>query len=159
MTVIIILAAFALALGILEIFVLPGFGIAGIGSIACAVIDVVLIYNSYGFASAVVCTVVGLILLVFALWWVAHSKTLDKLSLHSTISSSNATEAQLSVRIGDEGTAVTRLALIGNALINGKQVEVKSSGAFINPGTPIRVTQVSEANITVEAIESAGGER
>ena len=37
-------------------------------------------------------------------------------------------------------------------VIGGKTVEVKSSGAFINPGTPIRVVRVSEANITVEAI-------
>ncbi len=155
MTVIIIFAAFALALGILEIFVLPGFGVAGISSIVCAIIDVVLIYNEYGFVPASICTALGIALLAIALWWVAHSKTLDKFSLHSTISSTNATKEQLSVNIGDEGKALTRLALVGNATINGKQVEVKSSGAFINPGTPVRVVQVSEANITVEAIENA----
>ncbi len=155
MTVIIIFAAFALALGILEIFVLPGFGVAGISSIVCAIIDVVLIYNEYGFVLASICTALGIALLAIALWWVAHSKTLDKFSLHSTISSTSATKEQLSVNIGDEGKALTRLALVGNATINGKQVEVKSSGAFINPGTPVRVVQVSEANITVEAIENA----
>ncbi len=155
MTVIIIFAVFALALGILEIFILPGFGIAGISSIVCAIIDVILIYNEYGPATAAVCTLVAVALLAVTLWWVAHSKTLDKYSLHSTISSTNATEDQLSVKVGDEGKALTRLALVGNAVINGKQVEVKSSGAFINPGTPIRVIQVSEANITVEAIPNA----
>ena len=33
MTVIIILAAFTLILGLIEIFITPGFGLAGIGSI------------------------------------------------------------------------------------------------------------------------------
>ncbi len=155
MTAIIIFAAFALALGILEIFILPGFGVAGISSIICAIIDVVLIYNKYGTTTAIICTIAALVVLAATLWWVAHSKTLEKFSLHSTISSTNATEEQLSISVGDEGKALTRLALVGNATINGKQVEVKSSGAFINPGTPIRVIQVSEANITVEAIPNA----
>lgn len=151
MTLIIVLAVLALVLGILEIFVFPGFGIAGIGSIACAVVDAVLIYDAYGFTTALICTAVGIALLLLALWWVAHSRTLDKMSLQTTISSTNATKAQLSIKVGDEGRALTRLALVGNAEIAGKQVEVKSSGAFINPGTPIRVIAVSEANITVEA--------
>lgn len=152
MTVIIILAALALVLGILEIFVLPGFGIAGIASIVCALADAVLIYHDYGFTAALLATAAGVALLLLALWWMAHSRTIDRMSLHSTISSTNATREQLSVRVGDEGRALTRLALVGNAEIGGKLVEVKSSGAFINPGTPVRVIAVSEANITVEAI-------
>lgn len=152
MTIIILLAVLALLLGFLEIFVIPGFGFAGIGSIVCAVVDAVLIYQGYGMTAALVTTAVGVALLLLALWWMAHSRTLDRMSLSSTISSTNATPDQLSVKVGDEGRALTRLALVGNAEIEGKQVEVKSSGAFINPGTRVRVTAVSEANITVEAV-------
>jgi hypothetical protein len=39
--------------------------------------------------------------------------------------------------------------LIGNAEINGAVVEVKSSGEFLDPGTPIVVVRVLEALITV----------
>lgn len=152
MTVILILAALALVLGILEIFIFPGFGFAGIGSILCALVDAVLIYQTYGFAAAAWCVGAGVLLVLMALWWVAHSRTFDKVALHSTISSTNATEEQLSVKVGDEGKSLTRLALVGNAMIGGHVVEVKSAGAFINPGTPIRVVSVSEANITVEAV-------
>lgn len=152
MLFILILAALALAFGILEIFVLPGFGIAGIGAIICALVDAILIYYTYGFATAAWCTLAGVALVLVALWWVAHSRTFDKLALHSTISSTNATDAQLSVKVGDEGTALTRLALVGNASFGDKVVEVKSAGAFINPGTSIRVVAVSEATITVEAV-------
>ena len=70
MTLIIVLAVLALVLGILEIFVFPGFGIAGIGSIACAVVDAVLIYDAYGFTTALICTAVGIALILLALWWV-----------------------------------------------------------------------------------------
>ncbi|MCF2635407.1 NfeD family protein [Prevotellamassilia timonensis] len=151
MTIIIILALLALCLGVVEIFIIPGFGVSGIAAILCALADVVLIYQSYGFLPAVLSVAAALVLLGLMLWWVSRSRMLDRMALHSTISSSSASSDQLSVQVGDHGVALTRLALIGNARINGKQVEVKSSGAFINPGTPLVVVAVNEANVTVEA--------
>ena len=133
MTLIIIIAIVALLLALLEIFVIPGFGLAGIGSIVCAVTDVVLVYNAYGLWPAVGAIAVALVVLGLLLWWVARSKAVDRMALHATISSTNATEAQLSVRPGDEGVAVTRLALVGNARFGDRIVEVKSSGSFIDP--------------------------
>ena len=150
MTLIIIIAIVALLLALLEIFVIPGFGLAGIGSIVCAVTDVVLVYNAYGLWPAVGAIAVALAVLGLLLWWVARSKAVDRMALHATISSTNATEAQLSVRPGDEGVAVTRLALVGNARFGDRIVEAKSAGSFIDPATPVRVVSVSEALITVE---------
>lgn len=152
-TIILILAALTLVLGLLEIFIFPGFGVAGIGAVVCALVDVYLIYGAYGWWPAVWAVVSGLLLLALMLWWISRSRTIDRMALHSSITSTNATEAQLSVRVGDRGRALTRLALVGNADFGGKTVEVKSSGAFINPGTPVRVVSVSEANVTVEAAD------
>lgn len=152
MTLILILAALALVLAFVEIVIVPGFGLAGMRAILCALIDVVIIYSEHGLLWAVVAIVAALAVLGLMLWWVSRSRTMDKMALHTSIDSTNATPEQLSVRVGDVGTALTRLALVGNAEIGGKTVEVKSSGAFINPGTPIRVVRVNEANITVEAI-------
>lgn len=150
MTLIIILAALSLVLGLLEIFILSGFGFAGIGSIVCAVVDAILIYNAYGFSWACIAVVVAILLLVLMLYIVANSRTFDRMSLKTSIDSTNATTEQLSVKVGNEGRAITRLALVGNAEIEGKQVEVKSSGEFINSGTPIRVIKVDKAQIIVE---------
>ncbi len=150
MTLIIILAALSLVLGLLEIFILPGFGFAGIGSIVCAVVDAILIYNAYGFSWACIAVVVAILLLVLMLYIVANSRTFDRMSLKTSIDITNATTEQLSVKVGNEGRAITRLALVGNAEIEGKQVEVKSSGEFINSGTPIRVIKVDKAQIIVE---------
>lgn len=150
MTLIIILAALSLVLGLLEIFILPGFGFAGIGSIVCTVVDAILIYNAYGFSWACIAVVVAILLLVLMLYIVANSRTFDRMSLKTSIDSTNATTEQLSVKVGNEGRAITRLALVGNAEIEGKQVEVKSSGEFINSGTPIRVIKVDKAQIIVE---------
>lgn len=152
-TLILIIAALTIVLGLIELCIAPGFGLAGIGAVICALADVVLVYNNFGTFWAIVTIILALAVFGIMLWWVARSKTFDKMALHSTIDSTNATHAQLSVNPGDTGKALTRLALVGNAEINGNMVEVKSSGDFINPGTPIRVINVNEANITVEAIQ------
>lgn len=153
-TIIIILALLTLILGVIEVFFVPGFGVAGICSVICALIDVALIYQQWGLTWAIVAVVVAIAALLLALRWLARSKDLDRMALHSTIDSTAATQAQLSVKVGDTGKALTRLALVGNAEIGGRQVEVKSSGEFISPGTPVRVINVNEANITVERCEA-----
>lgn len=151
-TLIIVIAVLTLILGILEIFVIPGFGFSGISAVICALLDTLLVYLEFGPVWAMVTIAVTLIVFGLMIAWVAHSKTFDKMALHTAINSTNATTEQLSVQVGDEGISLTRLALIGNAQIGDKTVEVKSSGAFIDPGTRIRVIHVSEANITVEAV-------
>ena len=148
MATILIVALLAILLGLLEIFVLPGFGIAGIAAIVCAVLDAIFIYNQYG----ALWTVVAVAILCIMLYTVAHSRSVERLSLKAAIKSTNATQEQLSVKVGDTGHSLTRLALVGNAEIGGKQVEVKSSGEFINPGTPIRVISVNEAQIIVSVL-------
>ena len=61
MTLIIVIAVLVLVLGLLEAFVIPGFGIAGIGSIACALLDVYLVYDAYGLSWACGALVIGII--------------------------------------------------------------------------------------------------
>ena len=148
--VILILALLALVLIAVEVFIIPGFGISGIGAIVCVVIAEFLIYGEFGaWASFFSLMFFGLVTILL-MWWVGKSKTIDKVSLHSSIDSTNATKEQLSVKVGDEGVALTRLALIGNAEIDGKMVEVKSSGKFIEEGTPLVVTYVNEALVMVK---------
>lgn len=152
MATILIVALLAILLGLLEIFVLPGFGNAGIAAIVCAVLDAIFIYNQYGALWTVVAVVVAVAILCIMLYTVAHSRSVERLSLKAAIKSTNATQEQLSVKVGDTGHSLTRLALVGNAEIGGKQVEVKSSGEFIDANTPIRVVMVNEALVVVERI-------
>lgn len=153
MALILILIAAALILGLIELFLMPGFGLAGISAIGCAAAAVAFIYVDYGLAAALVAVVVGLVILALMLWWMAHSKALERISLKTSIDSKNATPEQLAVKPGDEGVALTRLALVGNARFGNSVVEVKSNGAFIDPKARIRVVSVSEALITVEQLD------
>lgn len=115
-TLIIILILLALVLFALEIFVFPGFGISGIGGIASLGSAIYLIYNEYGGNAALGTLVASGLVLALCIWWVMRSKAIERVSLKSTIDSTAATQAQLSVKVGDKGKALTRLALkIGRA--------------------------------------------
>ncbi len=147
---IILLFLFCALLLAVELFILPGTTVAGIAAGCCLVAANYIVFDRFGVAvglwvlaaSLVVCCLIG--------YWMLRSKTLEKYSLHKTIDSTAATAEQLSVSPGDEGVALTRLALIGNADIHGKMVEVKSGDGFIDEGTPIVVVRVDEALIIVK---------
>lgn len=64
-----------------------------------------------------------------------RSKTLDKVALKKNITSKVDRTAADQVKVGDTGVAITRLALIGNAEIDGNIVEVKSMDGFLNEKT------------------------
>ncbi len=152
-TLILLLGLVALLLFAIEVFVTPGFGVAGIGGTLCLIGTNVMVFLNYGNTIGLL-TVAGSVVVVgLLLWWMGRARIVDRMALHSTISSTAATKAQLSIRPGDEGTAVTRLALIGNATIGGKTVEVKSADGFIDEGTPLVVTAVEEALILVRRKE------
>lgn len=140
----------AIVLFAVEVFLTPGTGVAGIGAVICVITANVLIYFNYNAFTATATFLLSTALTLLLLWWLSKSKTIEKMALKAHVEGSNATTSQLSIKVGDTGHALTRLALIGNALIDGKVVEVKSAGAFLDEGTPLRVIAVSEASIVVE---------
>ena len=79
-----------------------------------------------------------------------RSKTLDKVALKKNITSKVDRTAADQVKVGDTGVAITRLALIGNAEIDGNIVEVKSVDGFLNEKTPIIVNRITDGVIMVE---------
>ena len=149
LTIIILLAIVTLLLFAIEALITPGFGVAGICGAVCAVVANILTFIRYGNAIGMAVLGATVTVVIGFLYWLSRSRAIERATLHSTISSTAATPAQLSIKAGDEGREETRLALIGNAVIDGKTVEVKSADGFIDEGTPIVVTRVEDALILV----------
>lgn len=150
--IIALLIAAGILLFMVEIFMIPGISIAGIASAIC------LLYANY-YAFVNLGSTAGLITLalscsgcIIVLIWFMRSKTLDKLALKKDINSKVDNRAAKSVKIGDTGISVTRLALIGNAEINGNIIEVKSMDGLLNEKTPIIVERIDEGIIMVRKL-------
>ena len=151
---IIIMFALALVLCLVETFLIPGFGVCGVLSALCALIGLGAVFGMYGIVAGSVATAAVLLLGGLMLYWVMHSKRIERLSLHATIDSSVASEAQQTVKVGDKGVALTRLALVGMARLGSVEVEVRSASGFIDEGTPIIVTKINNNEIHVSRSNS-----
>jgi len=148
--IITVLIIAAIILLLVEIFFIPGVSIAGIAAAAA------LIYaNYYAFvymgptAGFITLTVSG-VTSIGSIVLFMRSKTLDKVSLKKNIDSKVDKKAEHSTQVGEKGVTTTRLALIGYAEINGKIVEVKSTGGFLDEKTPIIVTRIADGTVLVE---------
>jgi membrane-bound ClpP family serine protease len=85
LVVLLVLAGVALLL--MEMFLLPGFGIAGIGGFAALVGAVVLAWLKIGHVAGYITLGACLILSGLAIWGFLRSKALDKMALDSKIDS------------------------------------------------------------------------
>ena len=85
LVVLLVLAGVALLL--LEMFLLPGFGIAGIGGFGCLIAAVVLAWIWIGSTAGYITLGACLLLSGLAIWGFVRSDALDKMALDSKIDS------------------------------------------------------------------------
>ena len=85
LVVLLVLAGVALLL--MEMFLLPGFGVAGIGGFAALVGAVVLAWIKIGHVAGYITLAACLVLSGLAIWGFLRSNALDKMALDSKIDS------------------------------------------------------------------------
>ena len=147
----------------LEIFVIPGFGIAGISGIILVVggLTMSLLNNTvFDFQNvsgmdtgrAALTVLLGLgIGFTLVIWLsnkIGHKGHLKKMALNAdlekAVSSPNLTQL-----IGKEGTAATVLRPSGKVSIEGELYDGVSESGFIEKGTPIKVVRFESAQVYV----------
>ncbi|MBO7418226.1 MAG: nodulation efficiency protein D (NfeD) [Bacteroidaceae bacterium] len=144
----------ALLLLLVELFLIPGSSLAAILSAFCLVWAVSYAFVNISALAGIITLIIALILGSCILITFMKSKTLDKVALTEDVASTVDRSVAAQVKVGDKGFAVTRLALIGNADINGHLVEVRSASGFLNEKTPVVVTRVSDNEIIVQEIKN-----
>ena len=139
-----------LILFIIEVFLLPGINIAGIISAICLLYANYYAFDTMGTLPGCITLAISAIGVVAITVWFMRSKTVDKLSLKKTIDYKPEPLKGLNLKAGDEGVALTRLALIGNAEFDGNIIEVRSTGDFIEEMSRFRVNRIRDGIVLVE---------
>lgn len=164
----------ALFVGVLliiaEIFVIPGFGIAGISGIALTVISLVLIMLNNDFfnfefvplGDIIVATMAtlgglagGVLLLFFGGARLTQTKAFQKIALTDTQESAkgySVNSFQQSL-MNKTGTAQTVLRPSGKVLIDGQIYDAFTRGDFIEKGESIQVIGTEGVTLKVKRIE------
>lgn len=150
---------------IVEIFVIPGFGITGIAGILLIVGSIFFsLFNAeYYFDSNILYTAIiqlgtavfASILIMFLLVkYLPKTTTFNKLILADENASHKGFSSHPSYEnlLNESGEAFTTLRPAGTALINGQRYDVVTAGDFIERGSQIKVIQIEGMRIIVQKI-------
>lgn len=137
---------------LIEMLLVPGVGVAGIFSLASLG---AACWYSFSYLSPVVgrwVTILVILILIVMLFLILRERTWKSLELKTEISSKVNDEAD-AVKVGDRGTALTRLAPMGTGTFGSIRCEAKSAdNSMIAPGTPLEVIAIEDGKAIVKPI-------
>ncbi|MFZ1280641.1 MAG: NfeD family protein [Ignavibacteriaceae bacterium] len=162
----ILLFVFGLGLLLAEIFIIPGFGIAGISGIILIFASIFLaLLGSKPFidmervsisiiqlSGAMLFALVGMFFLVK---YLPKSTAFNKLVLSESEHAEKGFVSYPSDKdlVGKEGIAFTTLRPGGTAEINGRRIDVVAESEFVTQGTKIKVVRVEGIKVVVTGVK------
>ena len=147
--IIVFLMIVAIVLILLEIFMLPGITVAGVGGFIFAAGGLIYAYSIDTWTGNLT-LLLSAVAFIAAFAWLLRSKSFNRIALKTDIDSKLASTRDTGIKPGDEGVTISRLAPIGKARINGITVEAKSVDELIDEHTSVVVVRVDGYNVVVE---------
>ncbi len=147
----------SLVLMALELFVIPGFGVAGVLGVISLVAAVIMVAPSFGVAMLQlgIALLVLIALVVISLKVGKTRRIWNKLILHTKEGTDEGYLSQppdWNGYLGMIGVVLTPLRPSGAVDINGLRVDVVTEGSFIPVGQRIKVIKVDGSSVIVRAI-------
>lgn len=149
--IILMLVLIGAILVVMEFLIFPGVNIAGVLGFICIVAGIYFGYHYYGAITG------HFILLGTALfgagvtWYALRSNTWKKLSLDSKIDSV-VEGVDESVKEGDEGICLGRLAPMGKVKVGEYVVEAESQSGYLDANSRVEVVKVFRNKIVVKRV-------
>lgn len=151
---IILLIVLGILLFVVEFLLIPGVTIAGIGGAVLMGIAVYMSYKTHGNTVGNYTLIATLILTIGGFAYALRAKTWKRLALNKDID--GRVEVGLekeTIKVGDRGESITRMAPVGKVLINGLVVEGKSQRGFLDQHTPVEVLKVLNTQVIIKPIK------
>ncbi|MEL7567387.1 MAG: NfeD family protein, partial [Dehalobacterium sp.] len=143
---------------LVEAFVIPGFGIAGIAGLGALVFSIIIASASVEQAliSLIIAIIGTVILLIISFKFLKTRRMWNRLILGVRQEKSEgyvAMEEKRSYLLGTEGVTITPLRPAGSADINGTRMDVVSDGGFIPRGAKVQVVKIEGIRVVVRQVE------
>jgi membrane-bound ClpP family serine protease len=151
---IILLIVLGILLFVVEFLLIPGVTIAGIGGAILMAVAVYMSYKTHGNTVGNYTLIATLILTLGGFAYALRAKTWRKLMLNKDIDGRVEVGLQNNtIKVGDRGEAITRMAPVGKVMINGLVVEGKSQRGFLDEHTPVEVIKVLNTQVIIKPIK------
>ena len=148
----------------LEVFVIPGFGVAGILGITLMLGSVFFVFDkAYEFRTAVMWLSISVILTsglaILVAFFLPETRLFQRLALSTVMDAESgyhsSSHEDFQGYLGKSGVALTPLRPSGTARIADKRVDVVTVGDFIAQDSNVKVVEVEGSKVFVEAVEDA----
>ncbi len=152
---VIMLIVIGVILLLLEFLVIPGTTIAAIGGVLFIGAGIYLSYETFGSETGNYVLLGSIGFLVISIIWALRWGTWRKFMLNENVEGVvSQTESEDEVKVGDEGTCISRLNPMGRVRINGKSYEARSYDAYVNEQTKIKIVKVESNKLIVKQLNS-----
>ena len=166
----VVLVAIGIVLLLLEIFVIPGFGVTGILGAGCVIVGLLATFVDQPLSSAegqvqlanALALMVGAgILSTFLTWWalrlLPQTAVGRAVILHATTDDAAPgdralRQPHLQIRLGQVGVTITPLRPVGKVDFDGTLVEVQSPAGYVDEGRRVVVTSATAYAVEVEEL-------
>ena len=166
---VLLLAAGLILLGV-EIFIVPGFGVFGVGGILALLASIYLslvgqFSTAADYSEAGLVLSAAMMLVLVSAWALVRSLPDNQRLIRSNIilggrMSKETGYVSAAIRadlVGAEGVTLTDLRPSGSARINGERLDVVADSGWMEAGTPVRVVRAEGYRTLVEAVEAPQG--
>ncbi|HPR32193.1 MAG TPA: NfeD family protein [Prolixibacteraceae bacterium] len=151
--VVLLLLLLGVLLLVVEFMLIPGITIAGIGCFLSFAASVYYSFKYWGTLAGFVTLLAVVIFVPLFLYFLFKGKAVKPMMLNTDIDGKVNVVDEEHIHVGDKGTTVGRLAPAGKVRINGVSLEARSTGAFIDEHTPVRVIKIEHSTVYVEPIK------
>ena len=147
---------------VLEVFVIPGFGVAGILGITLMLGSIFFVFDkAYDFQTAIMWLSISVVLtsglVILAAFLLPDTALFRRFALSTVMDTEMGYHSpgsdDFQGYLGQSGTALTPLRPSGTARIGGNRVDVVTVGNFIAQDSDIKVVEVEGSKVFVEAVE------
>ncbi len=149
-----------LVIGILlllvEIVIIPGFGVAGIIGLILMGSGTVVIWATYGATWGAASLVISTLIAVVMVWLFFKSRASRFLVREKKIEGDSSDVPSLTHLVGRSGVVVKPLRPSGIAEVDGEPYDVVSEGQFIDQGTAVVVIRINTNSLVVEKVQEGG---
>lgn len=152
--IIISLIVIGVFLLLMEIFVIPGFGVSGILGMAALITGIFLVTDT--FLEGMIYTVIVLVVLAFIAYLSFRSPRTRRLWKKFSLTTRQTLndgyvgpKVEYETYLGRVGTALTQLRPAGTADFDGEYLDVVTEGGFISAKTKVKIVAVEGTRIVV----------
>ena len=142
---------------VIEIFILPGFGVMGVIGTVLILLSIFHAYKSLGTEAAFYTLFVGLIVAGLFLYYFIRRKLFKRSTLQYRLSKEDGFAVRyflLEEFMNREGTALTNLKPIGIIQIDDERLDAVAEGtSFIEKGSRVKVVDIEGNKLVVRKIQ------